>query len=322
LRAALERRGITSTATAIGAMVASQPVVSAPAGLAAALAAQSLATAGAGAGAFAALTSLMNLKLITAGALGALVFFGAGAYVGLMQHFDATPPPPLETPKHTEMIAALRRDNLALKAEVGRLQGEVGRLAAASTKVAAPVPAAPPPDAGQISVAALQSIRRASQQKAILNNLRQIAAARDQFILENGRPPLSLDEIVGEKKYIKRINPVAGETYTGLFLGRDGILTVTSTVGFDVTYDTSGAGRTTRIENPSTPEAMRAMEFMQRVTPAIDRAIQAYRAARGDMPPMEANPEALIPYFASPQDGADFVEYVGMMKALQKAAGP
>ena len=320
LREALARRGITSTAAAIGAIVSSQPVLSAPTGLAAMLAAQSLATAGAGTGLVGALTSLMNLKIVTAGAVGALVFFGAGAYVGLMQHFDAAPPPPLETPKHTEMIASLRRENLSLKAEVGRLEGEMSRMTAASAKAAAPSPAAPPPEAAPISVAALQAIRRTSQQKAILNNLRQIAAARDQFILENARPPASLDELVGEKKYIKRMTPVAGETYAGLALGQGGALSVTSTVGMTVTYDPAG-GNTTQIENPATPEMTQAMEFVQRVVSSTEKAIQAYRGARGDMPPMDANPEALIPYFASPQEGADFVEYIGVMKALQKTMG-
>ena len=61
LRTALARRGITSTAAALGAVVSTQSLISAPAGLAAALAAQSLATAGASAGAFATLTSLFIL---------------------------------------------------------------------------------------------------------------------------------------------------------------------------------------------------------------------------------------------------------------------
>ena len=45
------------------------------------------------------------------------------------------------------------------------------------------------------------------------------------------------------------------------------------------------------------------------------KAVEAYRAANnGNQPP---SPEALIPYFATPQEGADFVEFL----EAQKAAG-
>ena len=57
--------------------------------------------------------------------------------------------------------------------------------------------------------------------------------------------------------------------------------------------------------------------------PAAKIAMDAYRAANnGQSPP---NPEALIPYFATPQQGADFVEFLEAQKAAllaeQKAAG-
>ena len=82
LRAALARRGITSTAAALGATVSNQPLISAPTGLAAAVAAQALTHAGAGFVATS-LVSLMTTKIITVAIVSALVAFGAGAYVAL-----------------------------------------------------------------------------------------------------------------------------------------------------------------------------------------------------------------------------------------------
>ena len=67
-----------------------------------------------------------------------------------------------------------------------------------------------------MAIPAFQKVRTASQQKAVLNNLRQFAAAGDQYCLENGVDHASYSDLVGPGKYIKVLTPVAGENYTQL----------------------------------------------------------------------------------------------------------
>jgi type IV pilus assembly protein PilA len=56
----------------------------------------------------------------------------------------------------------------------------------------------------------------ASQEKAVLNNLRQLAAAADQHYLETGTTTATYDQLVGPTRYIRVLNPVAGENYRAL----------------------------------------------------------------------------------------------------------
>ena len=307
LRTALARRGITSTSAALALIVAGQSAVSAPAGLAALLAAKSLATAAATAGGgILALSSFMSTTILSTAGVAALLAFGAGTYFGISRSFDAPPPPPLETPQHSQMIASLRQDNLSLKAEVARLNADVSRLSTANAQLTAQRPAAAQP---AISAA---DLRASNVHKATLNNLRQIAAARDQFMLENGRPPLSVDELVGEKKYIRRLLPVDGENYAGISMLPNQPLIVVTASGATITYDPA---EKTNPPPPPPPAMQRARELGIKIGPAANRAIGAYRAANnGNMP---QNEQALFPYFASPQEGADFVEFLETQKAAR-----
>ena len=67
-----------------------------------------------------------------------------------------------------------------------------------------------------MAIPAFQKVRQASQQKAIVNNLRMFAAAAQQYMLETGSDHATYADIVGPGKYIKHITPVAGEDYTNL----------------------------------------------------------------------------------------------------------
>jgi len=67
-----------------------------------------------------------------------------------------------------------------------------------------------------MAIPAFQKVRTASQEKAVMNNLRQLAAAADQYYLENGVNTANYDQLVGPDKYVRRINPVAGEDYRSL----------------------------------------------------------------------------------------------------------
>lgn len=64
-----------------------------------------------------------------------------------------------------------------------------------------------------MAIPAFQKVRTASQEKVVLNNLRQLSAAADQHYLENGVTTARYDDLVGPGKYIKQMNPVGGEDY-------------------------------------------------------------------------------------------------------------
>lgn len=64
-----------------------------------------------------------------------------------------------------------------------------------------------------MAIPAFQKVRQASQDKAVLNNARQLSAASDQYFLENGNSTVAQTSLVGSTNYVKSLNTVAGETY-------------------------------------------------------------------------------------------------------------
>lgn len=315
LRSTLARRGITSTAAALGAIVAAQPLISAPAGLAVTFASTALATAGTTTGVLAGIALLMNTKLVIAG-VSALLAFGAGTYFGLDHNASQPLPPAPETPQHTQTIAALREQNDRLKTRVAQLDASIAQLNTALTQQAsAPAQPAQPTPTNVTGAAALIGPRFLAykQQRAMMNNLRQIAAATDQHRLEKRGFPDSVAQLVGEKSYIRRLVPVDGEDYSKLQLVDGGKLTVTTVEGVTATVDL----------NTGNPEGVRltspfedlARELAQKVDPAAKKALSAYQLANGGTAP--ADPKTLLPYFTSPQEAADFFEYLEAVKVAR-----
>jgi type IV pilus assembly protein PilA len=64
-----------------------------------------------------------------------------------------------------------------------------------------------------MAIPAFQKVRQASQDKAVLNNARQLAAGADQYFLENGVSNVNVTGLVGSTNYVKALNLVANETY-------------------------------------------------------------------------------------------------------------
>lgn len=60
-------------------------------------------------------------------------------------------------------------------------------------------------------------MRIVSQDKAVYNNARQLAAASDQYFLEHGVTTVAYSSIVGPNLHIKTIQKVANETYPEFF---------------------------------------------------------------------------------------------------------
>jgi len=64
-----------------------------------------------------------------------------------------------------------------------------------------------------LAIPGFQKVRLASQDKAVVNNARQLAAAADQYMMENGVVFVGYSQLVGATNYVKSINLVASETY-------------------------------------------------------------------------------------------------------------
>ena len=71
-----------------------------------------------------------------------------------------------------------------------------------------------------MALPAFNKVRRTSQENAIRNNLRQIAAAADQYFLEKGTTSVSISSLYNvndtANSYIKSLKPVAGESYDNM----------------------------------------------------------------------------------------------------------
>lgn len=74
-------------------------------------------------------------------------------------------------------------------------------------------------------------------QRALLNNLRMLAAAADQYYLENGVAHATYDELVGPSKYVKVVTPVDGEDYRRITFRQGQALEVTTASGQKVRYE-------------------------------------------------------------------------------------
>jgi type IV pilus assembly protein PilA len=87
-----------------------------------------------------------------------------------------------------------------------------------------------------MSIPALQKVRQASQDKAVLNNARQLSGAADQYFFENGISTVSIGDLVGISNYVRTLQLVAKESYPAVFT--QGVtVTVTGVAGVrTITY--------------------------------------------------------------------------------------
>jgi type IV pilus assembly protein PilA len=81
-----------------------------------------------------------------------------------------------------------------------------------------------------MAIPAFQRVTNASQDKAVLNNARQLGAAADQYFLQSGFSTVSIAELIGPTSYIKALNTVASESYPTVFTQATPI-TVSSVAG-------------------------------------------------------------------------------------------
>lgn len=87
-----------------------------------------------------------------------------------------------------------------------------------------------------MAIPAFNKVRAQSQEKAVMNNLRQIASAGQQYILSNGVPQVTYGQLV-EAGYFNDIPPVAGEDYSTIIVSEEGgVIEVTLANGLVVEY--------------------------------------------------------------------------------------
>jgi hypothetical protein len=83
-------------------------------------------------------------------------------------------------------------------------------------------------------------VRAQSQRKAITNNLRILATAAQQYMLDKGVTSAGYYDLVGTgtDNYVRGITPVIGEDYTGIYLHADDTqVTLVAPDGTTVTYN-------------------------------------------------------------------------------------
>jgi type IV pilus assembly protein PilA len=68
-----------------------------------------------------------------------------------------------------------------------------------------------------MAIPAFQKIKQKSQDNAVLNNARQLAAAADQYYLETGVTTVASADLIGPTNYVRYQKPVGNETYPAFF---------------------------------------------------------------------------------------------------------
>ena len=64
-----------------------------------------------------------------------------------------------------------------------------------------------------MAIPAFQKVRASSQDKAVMNNARQLSGAADQYYLEYGSNSVASSMLVGIDSYVKNLQTVASENY-------------------------------------------------------------------------------------------------------------
>ena len=80
-----------------------------------------------------------------------------------------------------------------------------------------------------MAIPAFQKVRIASQDKVVLNNVRQLSSASDQYYIANGVSIVSSAQLVGANNFVKALNPAANESYPANYT--QGITLTISNIG-------------------------------------------------------------------------------------------
>src|SRR5688572_16857274 len=84
-----------------------------------------------------------------------------------------------------------------------------------------------------MAIPAFQKVRASSQDKAVLNNARQLSGAADQYYLEYGVSTADYAALIGVQSYVKNLQTAASEVYPDVY-----------TQGVTITVTNVGRART------------------------------------------------------------------------------
>lgn len=93
-----------------------------------------------------------------------------------------------------------------------------------------------------MAIPAFNKVRETSQEKTILNNLRQISSAADQYFIESGQVTVDLDDLVSEGWLRAAPDAVAGETYPATITADTDVLSATTAAGNTIEFQRMAAG--------------------------------------------------------------------------------
>ena len=88
-----------------------------------------------------------------------------------------------------------------------------------------------------MAIPAFNKVRATSQDKAVINNLRQYASAGQQYMLDEDVATVAYNDIVGVGLHISTLEPVANEVYTDLTMGVDSTRLTALVNGRTISYD-------------------------------------------------------------------------------------
>jgi RNA polymerase sigma factor (sigma-70 family) len=227
----LARRGITSTASAIGVALANQAFGQVPPGLGAQVVSTGVSTAGQGGLSASGFLFMSKIKLIG----GAALLGGVLAISWSVVEWLLVPKPAGVT------SGQLRRNSL-----VPELAAEPMGAPAPSVSMAMPATSAVVPTVRRNGQGI--PITSTAMQTQIRNNLRLIVSGRNMELKFRGRLPASVAEMVGPQGSIRELIPVNGEDYASIDPG-SWRFKVTAADGIEIEYD-AGAPK------PSGPESL------------------------------------------------------------------
>jgi len=107
----------------------------------------------------------------------------------------------------TALGLEVREDGIYVEA---RSESSRGRVSATTTVATMGVVAA--------MVIPAYAFQETAQEQQVVNNLKMLAAAADQYFLDTGKVEVKAGELIGEDKYISDLTPVAGENYKELVI--------------------------------------------------------------------------------------------------------
>jgi type IV pilus assembly protein PilA len=89
-----------------------------------------------------------------------------------------------------------------------------------------------------MAIPAFQKVRETSQEKTIINNLRQLSSASAQYFLETGKDSVQTTELIGPNGYMRELMVVDGETYPTFITTSDTEIVATLSDGSTLAVDT------------------------------------------------------------------------------------